>query len=233
MIVSINQPAYLPWLGYFHRIAISDVHVILDHVQFEKNSFTNRNKIRTKDGFCMLTVPLKTKGLFGNLAINTVEIVDESWKMKHLKSIQVNYSKAKYFKYYEPHLLDLFSKSYSRLIDFIIPMNIWLMKELNITTKTIRSSELAVEGTKGDLVLNLCKSLNATTYLSGPFGRDYLDINSFNTFGIKVSFHDYVHPVYAQSYEGFQPYMTVLDLILNHGPESANYLGTNKNKVKW
>jgi len=76
LIVSINQPAYLPWLGYFNRVANSDLHVVLDHVQYEKNSFTNRNKIRTAQGFSWLTLPLKTKGKFGNLAINTVEIAD-------------------------------------------------------------------------------------------------------------------------------------------------------------
>jgi hypothetical protein len=58
MIVSINQPAYLPWLGYFHRIAVSDAHIVLDTVQFEKNSFTNRNKVRTREGWCWLTVPV-------------------------------------------------------------------------------------------------------------------------------------------------------------------------------
>lgn len=224
MIVSINQPAYLPWLGYFQRISISDVHVILDHVQFEKNSFTNRNKIRSKSGFIMLTVPLKTKGLFGNLAINTIEIADDSWRTKHWKTIQSTYSKAKYFKQYESTLTELYAKSYTKLIDFIIPMNEWLMKELKIKTKIVRSSELKCEGTKSDLILNICKSLHATTYLSGPIGRDYLNIDSFNNSGIKVVFDDYLHPEYSQAFDGFQYYMTALDLILNHGTESISIL---------
>lgn len=231
MIVSINQPAYLPWLGYFHRISISDVHVILDHVQFEKNSFTNRNKIRTKDGSIMLTVPLKTKGLFGNIAINTIEIADDSWRMKHWKTIQGAYSKAKYFKQYESALAELYTKPHSKLIDFIIPINEWLMRELQIETKIVRSSELKSEGTKSDLVLNICKSLNATTYLSGPIGRDYLDIDSFSNSGIKVAFHDYFHPEYSQVFEGFQSYMTVLDLLLNHGTESSNYINIGNEKL--
>ncbi len=230
MIVSINQPAYLPWLGYFHRIAISDVHVILDHVQFEKNSFTNRNKIRTKDGSVMLTVPLKTKGLFGSLAINTIEIADNIWQLKHWKTIQGSYAKAKYFRHYETILNDLYSKKYDKLIDLIIPMNEWLMKELTITTKIIRSSELNIEGTKSDLVLNICRKLNAATYLSGPIGRDYLDMNSFNNANINVVFHDYIHPQYSQVYPRFEPYMTVLDLLLNHGTESIHYLNQGNEK---
>jgi len=230
MIVSINQPAYLPWLGYFHRIAISDVHVILDHVQFEKNSFTNRNKIRTKEGSTMLTIPLKTKGMFGSIAINTIEIADDIWSSKHFKAIQGSYSKAKYFKHYEPVLNEIFAKKYNRLIELIIPMNEWLMKELNITTKMVRSSELNVEGTKSDLVLNICKELNASVYLSGSLGRDYLDMDSFKNCEIDVTFHDYIHPQYSQVYPGFEPNMTILDLLLNHGPESINYLNQGNEK---
>jgi len=224
MIVSINQPAYLPWLGYIHRIYLSDIHVILDHVQFEKNSFTNRNKIRMKDGSAMLTIPLKTKGLFGNLAINTIEIADDSWRVKHMKSIQSNYSKAKYFKQYEPVLMDFLSVPYVKFIDVVVVMNNWIMKELNIKTKLIMSSSLNVQETKSDLVLNICKSLNASTYLSGPFGRDYLNIDSFAASGIKIAFHDYKHPVYSQTYPGFEPYMTIIDLLFNHGLESIKYL---------
>ena len=178
----------------------------------------------------MLTIPLKTKGLFGNIAINTIEIADDNWRIKHLKTIHAVYSKAKYFKQYEPLLYALYNKQYTRLIDFIIPMNEWLMKELKIETKIIRSSELKSEGIKSDLVLNICKSLNATTYLSGPLGRNYLDMDSFNDSGIKVTFHDYIHPIYPQVYPGFEPYMTILDLLLNNGPISINYLNPGHEK---
>lgn len=230
MIVSINQPAYLPWLGYFHRIVISDIHVILDHVQFEKNSFVNRNKIRTKDGSTMLTVPLKTKGLFGNLAINTVETVEDGWKNKHWKTIQAAYSKSKYYKSYEPILNELYSNNYDKLIDLILPINNWILKELDCETRILRSSEMQVGGTKSELVLNICKSLNATKYLSGPFGRDYLDKDSFENAGIEILYHDYIHPTYSQVYPGFEPYLTSLDLLLNHGPETRNYINSNNEK---
>ena len=87
MLISINQPAYIPWLGYYERIDSSDVHVILDHVQFEKNSFTNRNKILTQNGPVWLTIPIATKGKFGDLAINQLKFSDISkWKKKHLEN---------------------------------------------------------------------------------------------------------------------------------------------------
>tara|TARA_B110000503_G_scaffold140872_1_gene232899 strand:+ start:1598 stop:2284 length:687 start_codon:yes stop_codon:yes gene_type:complete len=224
MIVSINQPSYLPWLGYFQRISISDIHVILDHVQFEKNSFTNRNKIKTNNGSLLLTIPLKTKGKFGDLAINKIETSNEYWRAKHFKSIQGAYSKAKYFKKYEPILRTFYEKPCSKLIDLIIPMNKWIIDELKIDTKLLRSSEIQIEGTKSELVLNICKSLKATTYLSGPMGRDYLNLDSFSDAGIKVIFHDYNHVVYQQIHSGFQSHMSAIDLLLNHGPASKEYL---------
>ena len=95
MIVSINQPAYLPWLGYFHRIAVSGAHVVLDHVQFEKNSFTNRNKVRTAGGWCWLTVPVRTKGRFGDLAIRSLEIDNSTdWRARHWKTLYQSYKRA-------------------------------------------------------------------------------------------------------------------------------------------
>src|SRR5580700_5731203 len=98
MIVSINQPAFFPWLGYFHRIAISELHIVLDHVQFEKNSNVNRNKIRTGEDAKWLTVPVVTKGKFGDLAINKLEIANqEKWQRKITETIKQFYKKAPYF----------------------------------------------------------------------------------------------------------------------------------------
>lgn len=221
MIVSINQPAYLPWLGYFDRIIKSDVHVVLDHVQFEKNSMVNRNKIRTHQGNTMLTVPVLTKGKFQDLSINTLEIdVRQPWRKKHWKAIQQNYSKAPFFKEYAPFLEDLYSKEWSDLLSIVKALNGFVINALNVQTKIIYSSDMNIEGEKSDLVLNICKSLDAKTYLSGPFGRDYLDRPSFDDAGISLEFHDYDHPKYAQMHGDFEPYMCIFDLLFNQGPDS-------------
>src|SRR4051812_40502325 len=109
MLLSINQPAYLPWLGYFDRIARSDAHVVLDHVQFEKNSFTNRNKIAAANGPQWLTVPLLTKGKFGDLAINRIEIDNgQAWRKKHWASLSQVYCKAPHWQAYAPALEALY-----------------------------------------------------------------------------------------------------------------------------
>ena len=104
MIISINQPGYLPWAGYFDRIAKSDLHVVLDHVQFEKNSFVNRNQILGQAGPFWLTVPVRTKGRFGNLSIANLEIdTSQFWRRKHLESIRSSYSRSPFFgEYWEP-----------------------------------------------------------------------------------------------------------------------------------
>ena len=225
MIVSINQPAYLPWLGYFDRINRSDIHIVLDHVQFEKNSVINRNKIRTQNSWSWLTVPLKTKSKYGNLDIRNIEIQNTlQWKKKHWKTIQSNYSKCEYFKDYASFFQKVYTTEWVKIIDFINFINKHFLKILGIKTKIISSYELNPKKAKSDLILELCQKVDADQYISGPFGRDYLDLKSFENAGISVRFHDYSHPVYAQKFKGFEPNMSIIDLLLNHGKDSLKIL---------
>jgi len=225
MIVSINQPAYLPWLGYFHRIALSDTHVILDHVQFEKNSFINRNKIRAKEGWVLLTVPVETKGKFGSLPIHEVEIARNiNWQKKHLTSIILNYRKAPFFNEYFPFLESVYSKKWNKLSQLLNEINLYLLKCLGINKKILYSSQLNVADRKSDLVLNICRQLEATTYFSGSLGRNYLQREKFDQHKISILFQDYQHPVYEQVYQGFEPFMSIIDLLFNHGKKSLEIL---------
>ena len=229
MIVSINQPAYMPWLGYFHRIAVSDLHIVLDHVQFEKNSFTNRNKIRTKEGWCWLTIPLKTSGRFGDLAIAEVEVSSERrWAEKHWNSIRLNYSKGTYFREHADFFEDIFSGSWQRLNPLLREITTYLLRALGINTKILFSSEIGAVGRKSDLVLELCRKVGATRYLSGSLGRDYLDEVAFEQANIAVSYQEYRHPTYKQVYPGFEPYMGAIDLLFNCGPQSLDVLMRNQ-----
>jgi hypothetical protein len=225
MIVSINQPAYLPWLGYFERIAASDLHIVLDHVQFEKNSFTNRNKARTKEGSTWLTVPLATKGHFGDLAIHSLQFgANDPWQKKHWATLRMNYARAPFFKEYAPAYEALYSRTWSGFGAMVRAFLEQHLCDLGIATALRYSSEMGVVGTKSELVLNLCRAVQADTYLSGALGRNYLDEASFAAAGIAVSYQDYPHPTYAQCQPGFEPFMGVLDLIFNHGPSSLEVL---------
>lgn len=232
MTISINQPAYLPWLGYYHRMAQSDKFVFLDHVQFEKNSFINRNKIRVSNGSAWLTIPVKTSGRFGDLAINKLEVIDNGWRKKHLDSIRMNYSRTPGFEVYYPELELVFQESGVLMSPFLFQMNALFMKWLGIETEIIKSSDLDLHGTKSDLVLEICQKLNADRYFSGKLGADYLDLQSFKSENIEVVFQDYNHPIYKQKYPDFEPYMSVIDLIMNHGSDSLNIILENNLQFK-
>ncbi len=225
MIVSINQPAYLPWLGYFHRIAVSDAHIVLDHVQFEKNSFTNRNKVRTREGWCWLTVPVKTSGKFGDLSINTVGIAGERpWAAKHWETLRLNYSKAPFFSEHADLFERIYARPWGKLSDLTREITAYLLDAFKIETKIYFASLMNASGKKDELMLNLCRELGATVYLSGPLGRNYLREELFRDHAIAVQYDDYHHPTYFQLYPGFEPYMAAIDLLFNAGPASRGIL---------
>jgi len=227
MIITINQPAYLPWLGYFDRIAKADIHIILDHVQFEKNSFTNRNKVRTATGWTWLTVPVLTKGRFGELTIDKTEINRMSnWSKKHLKTLQANYSRSAYYPCYADYFVEFYQKDWSHLAPMLHESTRFLSQKLGIQTQQLKSSELSPQSMKSDLILELCTKVGATTYLSGPFGRNYLDEGAFKKAGIKLQYHDYEHPKYRQYFDNFEPFMSVVDLLFNHGDTSLEILSS-------
>ena len=223
MKVSIAQPAYLPWAGYFNRISKSDVHVILDHVQFEKNSVVNRNKIRTAEGWNWLTVPIKTSGKFGCLSIESLQIDNSrGWAQKHWRSIQQSYRKSEFFGLYGDFFEDIYSREWNLLVDLTSELNKFLCTSLNMEWTPIQSSQLNLTSKKSELVLDICKSIGADEYLSGPFGRDYLDVESFKESNINVIYHDYAQPSYRQRHGAFVENMSVIDLLFNCGPESGH-----------
>jgi hypothetical protein len=223
MMISINQPAYLPWLGYFHRIALSDAHVVLDTVQFEKNSFINRNKVRTAQGWAWLTVPVKTSGKFGSLAIGNVEIAnDRPWAEKHWATLRLNYVKSAFFRQHASFFEDVYRRTWFKLQELVWTITEYLLRAFNIRTPIHFSSQMNATGKKDELLLNLCREMNASAYLSGPLGRNYLREDSFARERISVQYHDYEHPTYQQAYPGFEPCMSALDLLFNLGPGSRD-----------
>lgn len=219
MRISINQPAFLPWSGYFERIAMSDLHVVLDHVQFEKNSVTNRNRIKGCNGPMWLTVPVKTRGRFKSNPILSLEIAeDDTWRRRHLRSIEMSYRNAAHLNSLFPALEAAYSREWTHLCPLISACNSILMDALGITTRIASSSSITdLTGHKSELVLNLCRHFGATEYISGPFGRDYLDLESFRRNGIRVRFHEHQRQIYRQLYGAFTPDLSVVDLIFNEG----------------
>ena len=227
MKVVILQPAYLPWLGFFDRIDEAAICVILDNVHLDTNSktrFTNRNKIRTKNGDLWLSLPMVTKGGYQKFHINEIALVQDKWPKKHWKSIEMSYNKANFFHDYKEIINSWYLKKWSRMQDLLDFTTKDLLNILKIDTKIINSSSLEVNSEKSDLILDICKKTNAETYLSGPFGRSYLEQKEFKLNNIEVLFHDYNHPVYTQTYEGFSAYMSVIDLLFNQGSSSMSII---------
>lgn len=215
MILSAHQPAYLPWLGYFDKIARADVFVYLDTVQFEKNSFINRNQIKTPQGAQWLTIPVRTKGHM-SASLRTTEIDDsQKWRSKHIKSIETNYRKAHRFEYCFPKIEAILNLQISNLAEYCLHQLIFWLTELEIDTQVVRSSDLEVDSSKSDLVLDLCKNLNANNYLSGAKGHDYLRADDFDNAGVTINYQNFPTPIYPQLWGDFIPNISVLDWWMN------------------
>ncbi|MBI2265193.1 MAG: WbqC family protein [Armatimonadetes bacterium] len=231
MIVSIHQPSFLPWLGYFHRIALSDLHIILDTVQFArgKDSFINRNKIRTPQGWMWLTVPVSSPHIRppggGNPPISETRIANATpWAKKHRNALETSYRGAPFWDQYGHSLLALYETHWELLSPMNLAFTRWCLDQLGIKTRIRLASELHSDKQKSDLVLDLSRKVGATTYISGALGRRYLDEESFQKAGIRLLYQDYHHPVYPQRFEPFVPYMSIVDLLMNCGPDSLTIL---------
>ena len=201
---------------------LSDVHVLFDTAQFEKNGFNNRAKIRTANGEPWLTVPVLVKGRFGRNPIANAAIDGTTrWRANHWKTLSQAYGRAAYFGDH----VSFFRQLYETPWEYLGPLNIhtltYLARALGIRCTFLRASELSVTGKKMELVLNLCRVVGATAYISGRNGRDYLDSATFRTAGIELRFQAYREPHYAQFRDGFRPYISVVDLLFHHGSKAA------------
>ncbi|MBL4933548.1 WbqC family protein [Clostridium paridis] len=229
MILSAHQPAYLPWLGYFHKIAISDKFVVLDEVQFEKNSFTNRNRIKTSNGALWLSVPIKMNGHMDK-TIKTMEIDNKyNWKDKHWKSIYLNYKKTQYFHHYSDFLEDVYKREWSNLVDLTEYMNKFFLSELRIKTKIYYQSNIETKEKKQELIVELCKKLNCDTFVFGKLGRSYADRSYFGKNNINIYFQEYNHPTYNQAWDDFIPNIAIIDLLFNVSKDEALDIITREN----
>lgn len=223
MIVAVHQPQYLPWLGYFDKIRIADVFCYLDNVQYRKNEWQNRNRIKTAQNWQWLTVPVHYR--FPQ-KINEVEINNSvNWKKKHLQALITNYSKAPYFKDYITPLEDLFTKDWELLSEFNIGLLERLREFLNLHDKpAIPASSMVLRDDPTERLIDICKTVGADTYLAGQDGRTYMDLERFRANGITVITQEFKHPVYPQLYDEFQSHMSIVDLLFNCGPESIKII---------
>ncbi len=214
IIISAHQPQFLPYLGYIHKIKYSDVFVVLDDVQFKKNEWQNRNRVKGKDGIIWLTVPVIHN--FGSQIREIVIRQDIHWQRKHKNTIKTYYSKAEGF-YMFGNFLPLWEEKYEKLIDVNMRSIKILLDIFGINTKIIFSSELEIKKTRTERLIAICKELGAKAYLSGIGAKNYLDEELFKREGIEIIWQEFHHPQYKQLWGEFIPNLSAIDMVMNVG----------------
>jgi hypothetical protein len=224
MKVSVLQSNYLPWKGYFDIIYSSDLFIFYDDIQFTKNDWRNRNKIKTQTGPAWLTIPV---GGDLNRLINEVTFQDQRWAKKHWKSIQQYYSRAPFFKHYQDFLEDIYlNRQWSHLSE----LNQYLIRHiasqfLGIKTEFRDSREFETQGKKQDRLMGLLKQVGASSYISGPSAQNYIDEKEFEQAGIQLSYISYSgYPEYPQFFPPFSHQVFILDLLFHTGPDAPRYI---------
>jgi hypothetical protein len=225
MIVSTNQPYFAPYPGFFQKMQLSDVMVILDTVQFPRGTtWITRNRIKNDQGTLWMTIPVWKKGL-GLQKINEVQICNEGhWRHKHLKSIRTAYGHAPYLPDHESWLESIFSSEFNRIVDMNLKI-IHTMKDfLQIDTELVLMSTLGISACGMSLPVEICKKLCAATYLAQKGVKKYLDENLFNASGIHLKYFNPEALVYPQLWGDFIPDLSCLDIILNCGEKARNLI---------
>ena len=226
MVVAAHQPQYLPWLGYFHKIDRADIFVLLDNVQFKKNEWQNRNRIKTAQGWQWLTVPVLYE--YPQL-INEVMINNKvNWQHKQRQAILSNYRRAPYYDRLEGFLEDILCSSWQLISQLNVAVVKRLTAILGIDTPLYVASELGgFPQDPDERLIAITKHFRADTYLAGAGGRGYMDLDKYSQSGTEVIFQDFKHPVYSQLFGEFEPFMSVIDLIFNHGDKSLTIIRGN------
>jgi len=223
--VAIIQSNYIPWKGYFDIINSVDLFIFYDDVQYTKNDWRNRNRIKTPQGSMWLTVPVSAPNRMAT-KINEVKVCDQSWRKKHWRSLEQNYCKANYFMSYRDSIEDLYLNNKQ---DYLSELNISFILAINgimgINTELAVSSDFILPKDSTERLVELCKATGASEYISGPSAANYINLELFKEEGIKVTWFDNAdYPEYPQLYPPFEHKVSVVDLMFNMGPDSTRYM---------
>ena len=227
--IAILQSNYIPWKGYFDLISSVDEFILYDEMQYTKNDWRNRNRIKSINGTNWLTIPVKIDNLFQK--INETIIADKNWHKKHKNSLQTNYAKALNFKENKDFIFNLYEQvSHLQLLSEI---NYFFLKEicnfLKIDTEISFSSKYEIGEGKTERLINICKQANANTYISGPSAKSYVEENLFLENKINLEWFDYSgYKGYEQLYPPFEHSVSILDLIFNMGEDAYKYLKSTR-----
>lgn len=221
MIVSIHQPYFAPFAGFFYKAHLADVFVILDEVQFPLGTtWISRNRFKNPQGTLWMTIPTWKKGL-GLQKINDVRIgYDSRWMRKHQESIRTAYSRSPYFDDHAAFWEELFTGKFERLIDLNMEIILYLLELLPIKTEITLLSELGVKAKGTRLLVEICRELGGSQFLAQSSARRYIDSKPFEEAGIELKYFKYPSPVYPQLWGDFISNLSMWDLVFNCGPKA-------------
>jgi len=225
MFLSAHQPVYLPWLGLFHKIAVADLFVIYDDVPYSRKMWYNRNVIAGANGPVRLSVPV-LRDSDEQTSHRDVRIDNSrDWRQKHWKSIEFAYKKAPFFEQYSPGLREIYDSEWTHLAALNDALLLVLLLYLKIETPIEWASPHGLEGAKSARILDMCRKLDAGTYLFGELGREYADVEAFLAAGVVPLFQNYSSPRYERpGMKATEESLSVLDLIFLRGPQSKDIL---------
>lgn len=223
--VAIVQSCYLPWKGYFDMIGAVDEFILYDDMQYTRRDWRNRNLIKTPQGLLWLTVPVRVKGRYFQ-AIRETELEGDRWRADHWKTIQQNYRRAPFFEQTAQTLEPCFlEREYTHLSELNRTLTSTICGMLGIETTLKWSWDYELADGKTERLVDLCRQAHATTYISGPAARDYIDPALFEAAGIKLRYFDYGgYPEYPQLWGGFEHGVSIIDLLFNCGPDAVRYM---------
>jgi hypothetical protein len=222
--IAILQSNYLPWKGYFDLIDAVDTFVVYDTVQYTKNDWRNRNKIKTPQGTRWLSVPVRQESL--EQRIDETRVVEPEILRKHWMTITQNYRKAGAFREMKPLLEPLFDREAPELLSELnVSMLRWFCDFLDIDTPFVDSSTFELDEDRNLRLVQMCQALDADRYLSGPAARGYLDEQLFADHGIEVDWMDYSgYAEYDQPHPPFEHGVSIVDLVLSVGEDARSLL---------
>ncbi len=229
MIVAVHQPQYLPWLGYFDKMDRCDLFVYLDSVQFKKNEWQNRNRIKTAGGWQYLTVPVLHRFPQSILDVQIDNRAD--WARKHLQSLAVHYGKAPYFSDHLPFLQEVYARRWELLCELSIFLTQYLASSMGIRAKVARSSEGQFSEEPTERLIEICRWAGADTYVAGAGGFNYMRLDRFPQEGIRVLRQEFEAPIYPQRYGRFEPNLSIVDLLFNCGPKSLEVIRSTRKEA--
>jgi hypothetical protein len=230
--VAIVQSSYIPWKGYFDLIRRADAFILYDNVQYTRRDWRNRNRIKTKDGVAWLTIPVEVKGRYHQLIAET-QIAESDWAVRHFRTISAAYANAPFFVQYRDAIEELYRGATMRSLSevnrrFLEGVN----RLLGIRTPLSWSMDYDVRDGRIERLIDLCKRVGATHYLSGPSAKAYLDPLTFEQEGVHVEFMSYDgYRPYEQPHPPFDHYVSIVDLLFSVGPAWKDYVGSSSDAL--